>query len=85
MTTTTTTTVIKFEHKEFCGHMIKQRKKDGYLNATDMCKINKKRYNDYISIDSTKEYLFFAKEEIEMNRVNMINIFFMCFNRAQAI
>ncbi len=48
--------IEKYAKQEFCGTIIRQRE-DGYLNATDMCKINNKRYNDYIENKTTKEYL----------------------------
>jgi hypothetical protein len=46
-----------YERKEFCGHIIRQRVTDGYLNATNMCKINGKRLNDYYRLEQTQEYL----------------------------
>lgn len=49
----------KFEYKEkiFCEKVIRQRISDGYLNATDMCKANGKKYNDWHRLESTREYL----------------------------
>lgn len=51
------TDIIQYEQKEFCGHLIRQRSADGYLNATEMCQANKKLYADYIRLDGTQEYL----------------------------
>jgi hypothetical protein len=42
--------------KEFAGYQIKQRE-DGYLNATEMCKVGGKKSNDYFRLDQTNEYL----------------------------
>ncbi|AFZ11474.1 KilA, /APSES-type HTH DNA-binding domain protein [Crinalium epipsammum PCC 9333] len=36
---------------------IAQRKSDGYINATAMCKAAGKKWNNYYQNDSTKEYL----------------------------
>lgn len=49
-------TDIIYTIKEFAGYQIKQRD-DGYLNATEMCKVGKKKYNDYDRLNQTKEYL----------------------------
>jgi hypothetical protein len=49
--------IIEFEEKIFCGHIIRQRMSDGYLNATDMCKVNNKLYADYTRLEQTKEFL----------------------------
>lgn len=38
---------LKSEVKEFCGHDIRVRTSDGYINATDMCKVSNKKFNDY--------------------------------------
>ncbi len=48
---------IAYEESKFGEAAIRQRKPDGYLNATDMCKANNKKYNDWYRLDSTKEYL----------------------------
>jgi hypothetical protein len=48
---------IAYEESKFGEAAIHQRKTDGYLNATDMCKANNKKYNDWYRLDSTKEYL----------------------------
>ena len=42
--------------KEFAGYQIKQRA-DGYLNATEMCKVGKKEWSGYLRNNQTKEYL----------------------------
>ncbi len=36
---------------------IDQRISDGYINATALCKVAGKRINDYLRLDSTKEFL----------------------------
>ncbi len=43
--------------RNFHGVIIHQRSSDGYLNATDMCKANGKKFNDYRRLKSTKEFL----------------------------
>ncbi len=45
------------EKKEFSYEDIKPREADGYLNATKMCKVNGKRFNDWYSLGNTKEFL----------------------------
>jgi hypothetical protein len=49
--------IVQYEQKEFCENIIRMRKSDGYLNATEMCKANGKFYNHYIDSNSTKEFL----------------------------
>lgn len=39
------------------GGSVHQRPKDGYVNATDLCKAAGKRFNDYARLGSTKEFL----------------------------
>lgn len=41
---------------EIHGVQIGQRKIDGYINATAMCKAGGKKLNDYLRLKSTKEY-----------------------------
>jgi hypothetical protein len=50
------TTATKFTIKEFAGFQIKQRE-DGYLNATEMCKVGDKRFAKYNENNQTKEFL----------------------------
>jgi hypothetical protein len=38
------------------GGVIEQRDKDGYINATAMCKAAGKRFNDYTEIGPTKGF-----------------------------
>ena len=42
--------------RDFHGARIRQRS-DGYLNATDMCKANGKKFNDYCRLKSTQNFL----------------------------
>jgi hypothetical protein len=45
--------------KQFKGFNIRVRETDGYIHASDMCKVGgKKRWNDYIRLTSTKEFLY---------------------------
>ncbi len=43
--------------REFHDVRIRQRPGDAYLSATDMCKANGKKLNDYCRLKSTQEYL----------------------------
>jgi len=54
---------IIYEEVDFCGNMIRQRISDGYINATDMCNANKKKYSGWFRLESTKEYL----KELSLN------------------
>ena len=46
----------EFTVKEFAGYQIKQLA-DGYLNATEMCKVEKKEWSNYKQNNQSKEYL----------------------------
>jgi hypothetical protein len=46
-----------YKETEFSGKIIRQRNKDGYLNATDMCKANNKLYADWKRLENTHAYL----------------------------
>jgi len=47
----------EYENKQFADNIIRQRLRDGYLSATDMCKANRKMINDYCRLQETKEFL----------------------------
>lgn len=40
--------------------------KDGFLNATELCKAGNKRLNDYYRLESTQEYLKALEEELKI-------------------
>jgi hypothetical protein len=42
--------------KQFKGFNIRVRDADGYIHATDMCKVGKKRWNDYYTNKRNKEF-----------------------------
>jgi hypothetical protein len=42
--------------KQFKGFNIRVRDTDGYIHATDMCKVGKKRWNDYYTNKRNKEF-----------------------------
>jgi formylmethanofuran dehydrogenase subunit B len=42
--------------KQFKGFDIRVRDTDGYIHATDMCKVGKKRWNDYYTNKRNKEF-----------------------------
>ena len=66
--------IAKYEQKEFCGKIIRQRLSDGYLNATDMCKANGKFYGHYIDNNQTKEYLNELSSDIGIPISELIEI-----------
>ena len=39
------------------GELIYQRVKDGYINATAMCRANNRKMNDYTRLDTTKPFI----------------------------
>lgn len=44
--------------KQFNGFNIRVRETDGYIHATDMCKVGKsKKYNDYYRLSTTQEFI----------------------------
>ncbi|HEY9864144.1 MAG TPA: KilA-N domain-containing protein [Candidatus Obscuribacterales bacterium] len=45
---------------------IGQRRGDGYLSATALCKAAGKKWNDYYRLDSTKEYLEALSENLNL-------------------
>ena len=47
----------EYENKQFADNIIRQRSRDGYLSATDMCKANGKLFGNYYQLDQTKEFL----------------------------
>ncbi len=47
---------IEYSIMEFSGNRISQRF-DGYMNATEMCKVGNKKYNDYSRLKQTKEFM----------------------------
>jgi hypothetical protein len=52
--------------KQFKGFNIRVRDADGYIHATDMCKVGKKRWNDYYTNKRNKE---FFEELFELTRI----------------
>lgn len=62
---------IRFIEHEYQGQVIDQRAKDGYINATAMCKAAGKRWNDFTSNKETIEYLaaLSAKTGIPVNEL----------------
>ncbi len=43
--------------RDFNGAVIRQRSSDGYLNASDMCKANGKRWFNYYRSKETQGFL----------------------------
>ena len=52
-------------HK-FNGLKIRQRADDGYINATEMCKVADKRWNNYWRQKGTQEYLIGLAEDLDL-------------------
>ena len=48
---------VSLINHDFNGTQIKQRKSDGYLDATAMCKATGKRWFDYYRIDNTQAFI----------------------------
>lgn len=46
-----------YQETQFNSVNIRQRSSDGYLSATDMCKANGKKYNDWVRLECTNEFL----------------------------
>ena len=61
----------EFTVKEFAGYQIKQRA-DGYLNATEMCKVGKKEWSGYLRNNQTKEYLDALDIALQIHRAQLI-------------
>ncbi len=57
--------------KEFAGQSIRQRA-DGYLNATEMCKVGRKTWSNYIKNDTTKEYLDELESVLLIRRTKLV-------------
>jgi KilA-N domain len=49
----------------FGDKSIRIRKKDGYFNATDMCKVNKKEWSNYIRGKRIQEVICALKDEVK--------------------
>ena len=41
----------------FDGKVVRQRKSDGYMDATQMCKASGKTFHDYSRQDGSREYI----------------------------
>lgn len=54
---TTSTQGDGYESRDWQGTPIQRRASDGWVNATAMCQAGGKRWNDYIRLDRTQEYI----------------------------
>ena len=52
-----TNTALSSYFMEFNGFNIRQRSSDGYIHATDMCKVGKKLFADYNRLKETKKFI----------------------------
>ena len=52
---------------EFNGLKIRQRAEDGYINATDMCKANNKKWYEYWRLPNTQKYLKALAIDLEVD------------------
>lgn len=50
------------------GHQIDQRRADGYVNATALCKAAGKVWNDYWRLDATQEFVKALEDNTGQNR-----------------
>lgn len=55
---------MKIINHKFNGLQIRQRAEDGYVNATDMCKVANRRWNNYWRQKETQEYLLALAKEL---------------------
>jgi hypothetical protein len=52
--------------RQFNGFNVRVRESDGYIHATDMCKIGKKRWAKYIENKTTKEFIEELSTSVEI-------------------
>ncbi len=72
--TAKTTDITKYEETKFCDKIIRVRKSDGYLNATEMCKANKKLYGDWYRQEHTKEFLRELASDMDMEVAQIVEV-----------
>jgi hypothetical protein len=58
--------------KQFKGFNIRVRDADGYIHATDMCKVGKKRWNDYYTNKRNKEFFEELSSTVGIPTVKLI-------------
>jgi hypothetical protein len=51
---------------------VRQRKKDGYVCATDLCKLSGKLWKDYWRLKSTEEYITVLSRELKLLVVSLV-------------
>jgi KilA-N domain len=51
---------------------IRQRIKDGYFSAINICKIGNKQFNDFSRLDKSKEYLQILEYQLNKESVKKI-------------
>lgn len=54
--------------------IIKIREKDGYINATALCKAGGKKFNDWYRLESSKSYLCFVEEYTQIPKDKLAEI-----------
>ncbi len=59
--------------QEFAGNLIRQRS-DGYMNATDMCKVSKKKYIDFAKNKQTAEFLKTLEDKLNIRNEDLVII-----------
>ena len=57
---------------EFNGFKIRQRESDGYIHATDMCKVGKKEWSGYIRGKLVKQFINELSSTLQICRVELI-------------
>jgi hypothetical protein len=55
---------------QYNGINIAQRESDGYVNLTQMCKVNGKRLDNYLRLEQTKRYL----QELECSLTSEVSL-----------
>jgi hypothetical protein len=58
--------------KQFKGFNIRVRDTDGYIHATDMCKVGKKRWNDYYTNKRNKEFFEELSSTVGIPKLDLI-------------
>jgi hypothetical protein len=61
------------DFNNFAGIEIRIRKSDGFMSATDMCKVNKKKlWSDYFRLKQTKEYIEALERALQICKAQLL-------------
>ncbi|STH99026.1 BfpM-like protein [Escherichia coli] len=64
--------------REIDGEIIHLRAKDGYINATSMCRTAGKLLSDYTRLKTTQEFFDELSRDMGMNRPGFPGEYFIC-------